>query len=47
MITLHKTGFVYYLLASLYIGLLFSAYIIGDTVASQIDGWGWLFFLTS
>ncbi|MBQ3753547.1 MAG: DUF3413 domain-containing protein [Prevotella sp.] len=47
MIALHKTGFVYYLLASLYIGLLFSAYIIGDTVASQIDGWGWLFFLTS
>lgn len=47
MNTLQKTGFIYYLLASLFIGLLFSAYIIGDTVASQIDGWGWLFFLTS
>ena len=44
---MYKKGFIYYLLASLFIGLLFMFYIQGDTVAQQIDGWGWLFYLTS
>lgn len=44
---MHQKGFIYYLLASLFIGLLFMFYIQGDIVAQQIDGWGWLFFLTS
>jgi membrane-anchored protein YejM (alkaline phosphatase superfamily) len=45
--TLHKKGFIYYLLASLFVGLLFVCYITGDAVTEQVDGWGWLFFLTS
>jgi len=40
-------GFIYYLLASLTLGLLLMFYIQGDPVASQIDGWGWLFFVSS
>ena len=42
-----KKGFMCYLLASLFVGVLMIGYIQGDTVVSQIDGWGWLFFLTS
>lgn len=42
-----KKGFVYYLLASLLITGIFLYYIQGDSIIDRIDGWGWLFFVTS
>lgn len=42
-----RQGFVYYLLSSLFVGMLFACYICGDTIAGRIDGWGWLFFISS
>ena len=44
---IQKKGFIYYLLASLFIGLLFACYIQGDTVAQRIDSMGWVFYITS
>lgn len=42
-----RKGFIYYLLSSLFIGVLFLCYMKGDTVMERIDLWGWLFFVTS
>lgn len=42
-----KKGFLYLLLASLLVSILFACYIWGDTVIPQMDAIGWLFFATS
>ena len=42
-----KKGFIYYLLSSLFIALLFLFYIQGNNITSQIDTCGWIFFVTS
>ena len=47
MTQLLKKGFIYYLLSSLFIGILFMLYIYSDPVTEQVDGWGWLFYVTS
>ena len=40
-------GFIYYLLSSVFVGILLMCYIQGDVVAGKIDATGWLFFVTS
>jgi hypothetical protein len=40
-------GFIYYILSSVFIGILFACYIQGDVMAGKIDAIGWLFFFTS
>ena len=42
-----KQGFIYYLLATIFGGLLLMFYIQGDSVVASMDAAGWLFFLTS
>ena len=42
-----KQGFIYYLLATIFGGLLLMFYIQGDSVVETMDATGWLFFLTS
>ena len=42
-----KEGFLYYLFASLLIGLLLMCYMFGTTTSHSMDTLGWLFFLTS
>lgn len=42
-----RKGFLYYLFASLLVGILFFCYIVGDAVMESLDFAGWLFFLTS
>ena len=42
-----KQGFIYYLLATIFGGLLLMFYIQGDSVVEAMDFTGWLFFLTS
>ena len=42
-----KTGFLYYMLTSLLVGIIFFCYILGDTLVDSMDGFGWLFFATS
>ena len=42
-----KQGFIYYLLATIFGGLLLMFYIQGDSVVEAMDATGWLFFLTS
>jgi hypothetical protein len=42
-----KQGFLYYLFGTLVTGLLLACYIAGDTVTASMDGWGWVFYLTS
>ena len=44
---LMKQGFIYYLLATIFGGLLLMFYIQGDSVVASMDATGWLFFLTS
>lgn len=42
-----KQGFIYYLLATIFGGLLLMFYIQGDNVVSSLDFTGWLFFIMS
>lgn len=42
-----KQGFIYYLLATIFGGLLLMFYIQGDSVVASMDAAGWLFFVTS
>lgn len=42
-----KQGFIYYLLATIFGGLLLMFYIQGDSVIASMDAAGWLFFVTS
>ncbi len=42
-----KKGLIYYALASLFIASIFLFYIQGDSIVGRIDGWGWLFFMSS
>ena len=42
-----KKGFVYYLLASLWAGILFLFYIVGDAITESMDLLGWVFYITS
>ena len=42
-----KQGFIYYLLATIFGGLLQMFYIQGDSVIASMDAAGWLFFVTS
>ena len=42
-----KQGFIYYLLATVFGGLLLMFYIQGDSVVASMDAAGWLFFVTS
>ena len=44
---LFKQGFLYYLFATLMVGLLLMFYIVGDTVIESMDALGWLFYITS
>jgi hypothetical protein len=42
-----KTGFLYYVFATLLLAVIFGSYIIGDSLVPSMDFMGWLFFLTS
>ena len=42
-----KQGFIYYVLATIFGGLLLMFYIQGDSVVEAMDAAGWLFFVTS
>ena len=42
-----KQGFIYYLLATIFGGLLLMFYIQDDSVVASMDAAGWLFFVTS
>ena len=44
---LFKTGFIYYVLATILVNIILVYPIIGDPILPAIDGVGWVFYLTS
>ena len=42
-----KQGFLYFLLSTLFLGILLMCYIPGDAIVPVMDVGGWLFFVTS